>query len=399
VADGKRSPFTVDGSSRQFRRWNLEGEEPMSMHAVRVRAANAAEVTVISNTREITEYARREVHPWWTSSRLLPESVCEGPVVIADIDPEAVADLAKRAADGCPPRSGDVTTVVDAGQGLAYRYEPDPGTVTIYGCHVGPLAEAATAYLRESMGAALLKAGWAFLRASAVVRNGRTVLICANEAAGKTAAALTLAARRGWSLLGDDRVFVRPEAGGHVRVLPWPAPVAVGLPLLDGLGWSARVRTRLQAGQPPHPAQDERVTEALLAGRCAPVIEGERELKSLFSPGRLHDWFDIPMAATAHAVHGIVFAHLRPGTAPAAISTDRELRRYDFPARHEAAPRPEPFSLMPDDDEDSPATALRDLAALPRTSVALGHDAVANAAFLHHHLAATLVPARLPQTA
>jgi hypothetical protein len=133
-------------------------------------------------------------------------------------------------------------------------------------------------YLRESMRAALLNAGWAFLRASAVVGNGQSVLICGNESAGKTSAALALAAHRGWALLGNDHVFVRPDAGGRVRVLPWPAPVAVGLPLLNGLGWSGRVRTRLQAGQPPHPAQDARVTETLLSGRAGPVYAADRKL-------------------------------------------------------------------------------------------------------------------------
>jgi hypothetical protein len=366
------------------------------MHAVRVHAADAADVTVISNTSEITDCARRHVHPWWTSSRLLPDSVCDGPVVIADIDPETVADLAGRA-NG----NGDVATAVDHQRGLAYRYEPEPGTVTIYGCHVEPLARAAAAFVRESMRAALLNGGWSFLRASAVVRNGEAVLLCGRAATGKTSAALTLAARKGWALLGNDRVLVRPDARGDVRVLPWPAPAAVGLGLLSGLGWYDTVRTRLRAGQAPHPAQDPRITGALLAGQHEPVFDRGSELKALFSPGRFLDWFDVPMVAGARAA-GIVFPYLRRDMEPETIDDAREINRQDFMGgTHDADSRPEVFALPDDGDTDARADAVRLLAELPYDSVVLGHDVEANAEFLHQQIRTTLARRheRLPRIA
>ncbi|MFC8096976.1 hypothetical protein [Streptomyces sp. NPDC057363] len=109
------------------------------------------------------------------------------------------------------------------------------------------------------------------LHASAVVQDGRTVLTFGGKGAGKTTTALALASRHGYGLLANDRVFVRPGERGGVDVLPWPSAAAVGLGLLEALGWFETARERLEAGEALHPTQDKRVTRLCWPGtarRC-----------------------------------------------------------------------------------------------------------------------------------
>ncbi|MCC3775469.1 hypothetical protein [Streptomyces sp. UNOB3_S3] len=94
------------------------------------------------------------------------------------------------------------------------------------------------------------------LHASAVVRDGQAVLTLGDKGAGKTTAGLLLA-RAGWQLLANDRVFIRPE-DGRLRVLPWPSAAAIGLGLLDALGWYDQVRERVQRGEQLRPSYRSR---------------------------------------------------------------------------------------------------------------------------------------------
>ncbi|MFC8374211.1 hypothetical protein ACFUIT_40795 [Streptomyces sp. NPDC057239] len=99
------------------------------------------------------------------------------------------------------------------------------------------VATATARLAREVVRGVLLRDGWTVLHASAVVRDGRVILTLGGKGAGKTTTAVALAHRYRLGLLANDRVFVRPAGNGGVDVLPWPAAAAVGLGLLDALGW------------------------------------------------------------------------------------------------------------------------------------------------------------------
>jgi hypothetical protein len=380
----------------------------MQLHAVQLRAAGAANVTVISYSRAVTDHVRDCVAPWWTVSRLLPESFSVGPLVIADVDPPVFAQLASRATEG---RGGNVTYIngrsvvrplVDEGvttavvhdRGLAYRYEPELECLNVYGrdAEVGALARAAALFARESMRAALVQAGWSVLRASAVVRDGRAVLICGEDGSGKTSAALTLAARRGWELLGNDRVLVRADANGGVDVLPWPAPAAVGLGLLDELGWHSTVVRHLLAGEAPAATQDPRVTDALLVGeRTALRLADGSELKAQLSLRQLTESFGLATATHARAC-GVLCTALRPAERPGVLAGERLIGAEDFRGRHEADRYPEVFLLAEDGRVQADEQVLRRLAELPHGAVSLGYATEANATTLDES-ASLFVPA------
>src|SRR5690606_31123874 len=165
-----------------------------------------------------------------------------------------------------------------------------------------PVATATARLAREMLRGLLLRDGWAVLHASAVVaEDGRTVLTLGRKGAGKTTTALALAGRHGCGLLANDRVFVRANDRGGVDVLPWPSAAALGLGLLDALGWFEICRERLQAGEALHPTQDGRVTEALLAGRREPLWAGGKELKVQVFPDQFPGWFGVPLAAEGQA--------------------------------------------------------------------------------------------------
>jgi hypothetical protein len=216
----------------------------MTLHAVQLHAAGAA-VAVVSFSRAVPERARRCFGQSWQARWLSPESECGGAMVIADVDPEAYAGLAARVTGGphetvvrggvemlVAPRTVDgVTNAVVPGEGLACRWEPDAARVTVYGCSEEPLARAAVREVRTAMRAELAQDGWSVVRACAVVRDGQAVLVRGGEAAGVT---LGLVVRGGWELLADGLVFVRADAEGGVRALPFPPGAPGGLPLARG---------------------------------------------------------------------------------------------------------------------------------------------------------------------
>jgi hypothetical protein len=112
-------------------------------------------------------------------------------------------------------------------------------------------------------------------------------------------------------------VFIHPGADhtDGMPVLPWPSAAAVGLGLLDGLNWYDTVRTRLRSGETLHPTQDQRVTDALLAGRREPLWDGGRELKVQLFPDQFETWFGLRLATQGQAA-ALLFPQIDPEAAP-----------------------------------------------------------------------------------
>ncbi|MFR9722953.1 hypothetical protein ACL02R_06200 [Streptomyces sp. MS19] len=320
------------------------------------------------------------------------------PLLAAEVDSERYVDLATEVSDAdhttveyartpmlvARDQAEGVITAVTPSTSLAYRSETHAGRLSIYGTDPREVATAAARLVREAVRGVLLRDGWTVLHASAVERDGRVVLSFGGKGAGKTTTALTLATH-GWKLLANDRVFVRPDGTGGVRVLPWPSAAALGLGLLDAFGWSDVVRRHLEAGEALHPTQDQRVTDALLAGRREPLWQGRRELKAQVFPDQFPTWLGVELATTGRAAH-LLFPRVAPGAAPTLGENCRALEEQDFMTGATEDRYPDVFGLAGGVDggghANSREAATELLAHLPHHTVTLGHDTAANADIL-----------------
>ncbi|TVL89001.1 hypothetical protein [Streptomyces sp. SAJ15] len=367
--------------------------------ATRLRAAEAS-VTVMSHSDAVTDWVRRYFGPWWSAEHVPAQQDSPSPVVRADIDPAYYADLAATVADHLGEETiyarapmlvtrhdGEGTvTAVSPEHRLAYYSEPGRMCLTIAGCDTQAVAMAACRLARDTVRGALLRGGWALLHGSAVVHDGGAVLTFGAKGAGKTTTALLLATR-GWELLANDRIFVRPDpTTGQVRILPWPSAAALGLGLLDALGLYDSAHQRVLAGEALHPTQDQRVTDALLAGRREPLWEASgRELKAQVFPDQFASWFGLNLATGGNAT-ALIFPSIAPDAAPAIVDAARTLGDHDFMRGATEDRYPDVFGLAGGVDGGGRAEArsavAEQLAPLPHHCVVLGHRAAANADFL-----------------
>lgn len=371
----------------------------MTTHAVRLEVAGAT-ATVVSDDQAVTDWAARYVGPWWNVTAVEAESRSRGSVVIADVDSDRYEDMAvgvtraphmsvayaramllvaRDASDG-------VVRAVCPEQRLAYRSEPGRGELHVIGCDTEAVATATARLTRETARGQLLRDGWAVLHASAVVDpGGRAILTFGQKGAGKTTTALVLAAWHGMKLLANDRVFVRVNGDGGVDVLPWPSAAALGLGLLDGLGWFDIVQERLDSGEALHPTQDGRVTAALRAGRREPLWEGGKELKAQVFPDQFPSWFGVPLA-TSGVAGALVFPRIEQGAVPAIEDGDgRGLTDADFMSGKAEDRYPDVFELARVDGggaAEARHEVMHRLAELPHHAVLLGHDVAENADLL-----------------
>ncbi len=351
----------------------------MSLFSTHVSCAGRS-VTVSSGTRFIADWVQRYFAPWW--------SVADRRV--ADIDRLVRADVDHGRARGAITRvrgnpaatavryaGGELTflregAVVHAAQeGLAYRYAPGEA-LEILGMQRLDVAVSAARLAREVLRGRLLGDGWLLLRASAAVGPcGRAVLALGGKGTGKTTAAFLLAQAPGWSLLSDDRIFVRPDRGGLVEALAWPSTVSVGFGLLEAGGWSAPVRER-GLSDPARQATD------VMAGGLRPLRAGQ-ELRSRFRPDQLRDGLGLSLA-----MHGVVSHLLFPMIGPYAragrLNEARRFAEADVITASRDDRYPDAFGLTL--TADDPKYLVNALGGLPQDSVLLGHDADGSRAFL-----------------
>lgn len=369
----------------------------MTTYATRLDAADAA-VTVVSSAQAVTDWSLRYFGPWWNAANVPPEEVCAAPLIVAEVDPPQYAETSLAVTQAAHTsttyakahtlvaRDEDqgVITAVSPEEALAYRSETVTGRLTIYGCDIEPVATAAARLAREAMRGVLLRSGWSVLHASAVALDGRVILSFGSKGAGKTTTAVALAARHGWELLANDRVFVRTNPAGGVDVLPWPSAAAVGLGLLDSLGWFEVARERLEAGEALHPTQEQRVTDALLAGRREPLWDGQRELKAQIFPDQFPGWFGLDLSTGGQAT-ALLFPRIEAGAIPKLSEGGRTLSEHDFMSGATEDRYPDVFELARVDGggtAEAREAVAKLLGELPHHSVLLGHDVAANADFL-----------------
>ncbi|MGH3766855.1 MAG: hypothetical protein ACRDTX_17170 [Pseudonocardiaceae bacterium] len=373
---------------------------PDDATATRIGAAEA-HATVISHTPAVTAWAVRYFGPWWNAIDTPPadaQDTTSGPVVVAEIDPGRFAEIADRVTGDTHVESvyAGASILVARGEDgsvhalsckdeLAYQTEPGSGRILIVGTQEQPVSTAAARLAREAVRAMLHRDGWSLLHASAAVQDGHALLAFGSKGAGKTTTALLLARYCECELLANDRIFVRAGRDG-IQVLPWPAAAAIGLGLLDALGFYDLARERLLAGEQLHPTQDERVTAALRAGHRTPLHEPTgRELKAQVFPDQLHTWFGLPLAASGCAAV-LLFPTVAPRAAAARAQGCRSLTEADFFSTTTEDRYPDIFGLdlaSPATREQARALASARLARLPHHAVRLGHDVTASAHLLN----------------
>lgn len=364
----------------------------MPLTATRIHVDTAA-VTVASQTEAVTDWSRRYFGPWWNaaaSDTPGPGGFADGGLVLADVDPARVDDIAALVTDYGHDETtyANARTLVARHDGITHAVQPDERIgyqadglrLVIVGDHAEPVAVAAARLARELVRGQLLSDGWTVLHASAATQNGDAVLALGDKGAGKTTTALLLA-RAGWGLLANDRVFVRPEGDGRVRVLPWPSAAAIGLGLLDATGLYYPVREKVLAGEQFHPTQHPKVTGALRDGRREPLWrEDGKELKPQFFPDQLSTWLGLTLSTSATAA-GLLFPAVNPEATPALVEGDRGVTEADVFTSKTEDRYPDIFGLTPTTVTGA-ETLTEHLARLPRRSLVLSHDTDANAALL-----------------
>ncbi|MET9557192.1 hypothetical protein [Streptomyces sp. NPDC006645] len=368
--------------------------------ATRLGAATAA-VNVLSNHNEVTDWALRYFGPWWNATTVTAGDVpVAEAAVLANVDKAAYEETSILVRDGRPTtavdyakhpmlvaRDGEDIIATSPDEDIAYRSTPSTGRLTLAGIDSLTLALAAARLARESIRGQLLRAGWAVLHASAVVReaDGATVLTFGDKGAGKTTSALLLASH-GWQLLANDRVLVRPLGESGVEVLPWPSAAALGLGLLHALGWDTVARGHLRAGGNFHPTQHASVTAALLDGNHAPLWDSKgKERKVQVFPDQFPALFDVPLTTGGRAA-ALLFPQVDADAAPDVVDGVRALGEADFMSGATEDRYPDIFELAQGVDgggRDSVRTeVVMRLAALPHHAVRLNHDIPASTAVL-----------------
>ncbi|MDQ1019007.1 hypothetical protein [Streptomyces afghaniensis] len=366
----------------------------MTTHAVRVEIAGAA-VTIQSEEQYVTDWCDRYFGTWWKMTKADGRDVGTGAEVTAKVstrDYDDIAHTVSRAPHTTASYGGGqiliardvsegVIRAVQTRDAVAYWSRPAWPEVDIVGCHAEDAAMATARVARDVIRGQLLRANWSVLHASAVVQDGRTILTLGKKGAGKTSTALALATRHGLGLLSNDRVFVRPDRSGGVEVLPWPSAAAVGLGLMDALGWIDVAREWLDAGEVLHPTQDSRVTKALREGGRTALWDGPKELKVQVFPDQFTSWFGVPLA-TEGRVAAVVFPRIARSAAPALEDTARTVSESDFLFARTEDRYPDVFGLVGEGFGAPRHEVARRLDRLPHYTVVLGHDVQANADFL-----------------
>ncbi|MFD5558699.1 hypothetical protein ACFWIA_33335, partial [Streptomyces sp. NPDC127068] len=136
--------------------------------ATRLEAAAAA-VTVLSNCKEVTDWALRYFGPWWNATTVDAATVCTGAIVIADVKPEDYEEITLLVHDGRPAQvmdyakhellvahDGDDIIATSPGEGIAYCSTPSSSRLILAGTDAESLALAAARLARELIRGQLL---------------------------------------------------------------------------------------------------------------------------------------------------------------------------------------------------------------------------------------------------
>ncbi|MFJ6463113.1 hypothetical protein ACIQM0_19080 [Streptomyces sp. NPDC091387] len=287
--------------------------------------ADTATVTVVSDTKKITDWALRYFGSWWNATA--------------------------------------VTVPVERSGSIA-----EGGSLLLVDVDSARLA-------RELIRGQLLRTGFHILHASCAVRGGRRSSPSVPRARARPRPRCCWPARASssWPTTASE------DAG--LRILPWPSAAAIGFGLLDSAGLYEPLRARVLDGEQMHPTQDRRVTDALHAGSTKPIWNAKgKELKPQFFPDQLSSLLHMTLATQAHAA-ALLFSQVDKAAEPHVLDTPRALGKEDFFTGKTEDRYPDIFRLAP--DKAAPDTDLADrLAQLPRRALVLNHNSHTSAELL-----------------
>ncbi|MEV0282320.1 hypothetical protein AB0I22_38965 [Streptomyces sp. NPDC050610] len=340
-----------------------------------------AQVTVAADDPAVAGQCRRYVaRRWHVDPAPRPPAEDQVPVISAAVNPGEVHTIEQAVVDHQHEelRYGGVRALrmhdtdgrayaVQMTRSLAYLAEPDRRHLAVVAMHRDALGLATVRLARDAIRAQLQAEKWALLRGAAVVRDGKALLIAGAPGVGTTTAVLHLCCA-GWRLISDGRLFARPAPGGGVHLLPWPAPIAAGLPTLDSLGLYERARQDYIDVTQPHPDQPYEINRALRQGTRGPVVDWQGLVRqAMVFPAQI----GLTTAAGGTAA-AVLHLHASSGTPEPAAETDAVLGDAPFtgPDRY-----PDLLGLTAGTPPQATAVrAARDaLAPLPQCSVRLGH--------------------------
>ncbi len=190
-------------------------------------------------------------------------------------------------------KDGAVFVVVDGGE-IGYCWEAGSQELVVIGEDPTAVAIDLNRMARAALTAELEEDGWVMVHAACVVDGDAGAVVVGPKGSGKSTTALGLAAGYGFGLLGNDRCFARVE-GGRIRCIAWPGSVAVGLGLLNTLGWTEILARGLREGTRNHPAQRAEVVRQILRGDSRALFERRKELKYEILPSQFGELFGIQL--------------------------------------------------------------------------------------------------------
>ncbi|MFF0964721.1 hypothetical protein ACWDQO_26975 [Streptomyces sp. NPDC003703] len=189
----------------------------------------------------------------------------------------------------------------------------------------------------------------------------------------------------GGGLLANDCCFARSNTTGC-------------LGLLHALRLTDAIRFHLKAGEPPHPTQDQQVTDALATGRARAVLSGAGwELKAYIWPEQLTRWFGMPLATTGTAAGVLMPRVTSSAGAPAHVNADRSNKvTADVFVTSGEERHPDFLGFTDAHNSGTPGAhteTLHHLNGLPQQAVDLNHNPAANA-----HVLAAFTASLQPMT-
>ena len=192
-------------------------------------------------------------------------------------------------------RKDDGVIVIVEDRGVSYSWNSTSREIVVTGKEASIVGLDLNRLVRAALTAELEQDGWLMLHASCVVDGDRGAIVVGSKGSGKTTTALGLASEQGFQLLANDRCFVKVEQG-RIRCLAWPGSVAVGLGLLNSLGWIDTLANSLGCSVPQHPSQSNEVVKRIMRRDSQPLFKGDREIKYEIMPRQLEEVFGIRLA-------------------------------------------------------------------------------------------------------
>jgi Isopentenyl transferase len=353
---------------------------------LRVQVANLT-AHIVANEPTVTDWAHRYFGSWWQAEPTAELRNRADVQVYANVDADRYREVTEvvnkfgyetisyARKDLYIAHTGPALVAYSADQ-VAYTIAD--GQIVIVGLDAGRVASASCRLAREALRGALARDGWVLLHASAAVDDDRAYLAFGRKAAGKTSTVVQIAQTNGWAVLANDRVFARPSADGDVEVLPWPAAAAIGLGLLDAAGWYSAVA---DARDKLHSSTTATVLKALAQGSREPLRDAEREHKAQLFPDQITSLLGLPLATNGR-VAAVLLPTITPDAVPAVEPGGREVGMDDVFHSDIEDRYPNVFKLREPEPVSARNAVFRALNSLPRATVILGHDIVANAAAL-----------------